>query len=155
MPQSIIVLQSERSISLTRTGAFVQDPMDAANVLPYQFVVPFVRIIKAPENSVEGSDGLTISFQTAALMSTPDDETTKGFRWGSSAAGTDVNEGPTFIIKDVSGSTNGSTLYPAAEEGAIPAMTNLGGLLRYKLTNNSASTTNTLRFEIHLICRGP
>ena len=155
MPQSIIVLQSERSFSLAPGGAFVQGPMDAANVLPYQFVVPFVRIIRAPENSVEGVDGLTISFQTAALMSTPDDETTKGFQWGSDAVGIAIDEATTFVIKSITATANGSTLYPTAEEGAIPAMTNLGGLLRYTLTNNSPTATNTLRFEIHLICRGP
>ena len=57
-------------------------------------------------------------------------------------------------IGEVESTKTTSTIYTPVS-GTIPALTNPGGLLLWKATNLDAGNTNTLKFEIHLVCRGP
>ena len=148
-----LTLQDERTVSVPSgtTSSLVQENMKAASVLAYQNVVPIVRLVRSADNLLTGS-GVRFSFMTAAVMSTADDEQAKGTRFfvisgyditvaaGSTVAGASVN-GQTFTANTVS--------------GQVPALINPGGLILWKCANLDGSNANTLRFEIHLICRGP
>lgn len=165
MAQNVIQLQPERTISLPapagspNTSFLVQESMLAANILPYFIVTPFVRIVRANENSLPAGTDLLFTFQTAPLLVSPDDETTKGYRFGTFMDGESGTDIPGFSIRihpsaagPSSYADNGGTFFNSGSGG--PAMQGLGGLIRWKCTNNTTSSPVTLRFEVLLVCRG-
>ena len=151
MGSKLITLQSERTIYLATSANQIQEAMLAADVSAYQFVTPFVRVVRSADNSLQTS-GVDFTFLTACTLLTTDDESAKGLRFVD-VVGYTISAAPAAAI--VGAGTNGQTFTAAIASGVVPALQNLGGLLQWKCTNPSGVNTATVHFEIQLICRGP
>ena len=132
-------------------SSLVQENMLAANILNCMYVVPFVRVVRSSDNALTAT-GVRFSFLAAALIASPDDENAKGTRFFV-ASGYDVNVTPASTISGAG--VNGQTFAAAPVSGTVPALANGGGLILWKCQNLDNANVNNLRFEIHLIGRGP
>jgi hypothetical protein len=149
MAPATIEHQTERTIYLAASGVMVQETMLAAKIEPFQYVVPYVRVVRSADNNLK-TTGVNFTFITAAFLATTDDESAKGARFVEVSGYTVAVMPPADII---GAGVNGQTFTATPANGVIPALQNMGGLLLWKCTNPSAINAATLRFEIHLICR--
>ncbi|MEM3156027.1 MAG: hypothetical protein QW668_05255, partial [Nitrososphaerota archaeon] len=129
---SVIRLMEEKQIVLG-TGShetIVLADREAVNILPYRFVVPFVRIKSV---STMDSGGVSFSFRHAALLSYPEESNR---------------------FSDISGVTGLSALLTAgAYTGSI--ISDPGALMSWKIAQTAAapSTVSDFLADIYLVCR--
>lgn len=155
MSSSLIVLQPERYIKLGPGLSLTQSSLMAVDIRQYQFITPFVRVLRSVDNSLSPT-GVRFTFKTAALVSSTDDEEVRGVRFVAMTTASDFKVDVTPTAAIVGSGSNGATFGPGivASTGIVNALQNLGGLLIWSCQNLEIMTTNVLSFELHLVCRG-
>lgn len=150
------------------TPAVIQQPESlAVSVLPFQFVLPFVRVRTDPLNQIipGNNDGagqnVSFRFATAAVLLTPDESALSGARFvdlGTGSGGTlnNVSIPDTYNAGNPPALTLGKTYttQPGGTDTGPRPITNPGALLLWKCVNTYTAAVR-FRADIYLICRGP
>lgn len=145
------------------TPAVIQQPEPfAANVLAFQFVLPFLRIRTDPFNLIIPGQGDTqaqnvaIRFATAAVLLTPDESSVSGARFVDVGSGS--SNATAVVIPDSYNANNTLTLgktYTTAPGGTDTGprpISNPGALLLWKCINSYTAAVR-FRADIYLVCR--
>src|SRR5262245_37656291 len=80
MPYGIIRIQEDRQFSVAANSTLQQGENAAANVLPYQFITPFIRVKNSPAPTGAGVT-LILTFSSAAILLYPDESVQTGSRF--------------------------------------------------------------------------
>ena len=147
---TVIKLQ-ERRIITPSTGSWEYQPQTlAANVAPYRFVTPYLRVVRDPANAKAPSTTVTLGFATAAILDSPDDSSAWGERFVDVDSGYTI-EIPTTATYSAGSATNGATFVKGITNGKVDPLENPGGLLIWRVQANASGIV--LMVEIDLVCR--
>jgi len=141
----LVLLQERRVLTLTGGATEYQPITDAADVLPYRFVTPWIRVLRSEANNLNIT-GIRFQFRSAPYLNSPNDEAESGTLFQDLSYNITVWD---VILPGVAGSI--FTQAPAS--GRIPPIESPGGLLTWSCSNLDMSNSQTVYFEIVLVCR--